>query len=571
MVFQGLPIATPGAIGRVDTSGLTAGGTAAVSAVGASTLNEHDGVCEVLTGGVVGTDQIVLGLSLDGGRTAKRVRLGSASTYTIPYENVLLSFTGTLVAGDEFTWHSSAPRSDASGWALARAALAAQMKAFRSIVLCGDLVNDTEASALLTHVNAYKTENERAVYARASISDRAPLASLSTAVHTKNGTATLTFETDDDTITRSGGSWISDGFAVGDVIVTSSVTNAGPYVVTAVSTLVLTVETDDLADEGPSSTITVTGSMGLTFISATDIVTRSSGSWVADGFRVGDVVTVAGATSAGEYTVAAVDALDLDLGAGLTDEVVAAGTCTIVAGQTKAAWMATQDAEFAPVDAEYRLSLSAGRGRTTSPLTSWYFRRPSGWFASIREYQHDLQIAPWRKSDGPTGADLNDEAGNLGEWDDRVDGEAACAARFTAFRTFANGPSGAYVAQSLTRASDSSLLSHTHHVAVVDLAENVVQASTEDACIGANILLEDDGTATRASLSLIEDRVNTAIRRALLDPGKEGPRASNAYWAADTTVIFNVPEPELLGTLTIVLNGTVHSVATTIRVASGGQ
>lgn len=575
ILFQGLPIATPGAIGRVDTTDVTAGGTAAVSAVGASTLNEHDGAVEIITGGVVGTAQIVLALSLDGGRSYRRVRLGTAASYTIPYENVLLTFTGTLVAGDTFTWHSSAPRSDASGWALARSALAAQMKAFRSILVCGDLVNDTEASALLTHLNAYKTENERAIFARANVIDRTPLASLSTAVHTKNGSDTVTF--DDEiaiscTITRAGGSWITDGFAVGDVVTTSSATNPGPYTVTGVSTLVLSFAAGVLgADEGPSSTITITGATGLAFVASTDVVTRSSGSWIADGFREGDVVTVAGATSAGTYTVAAVSALGLDLGAGLSDEVVAAGTCTIVAGQSKAVWMAAQDAEFAPIDGEHRLSLGAGRGRTTSPLTSWYFRRPVSWAATLREYQHDLQIATWRKSDGPTGFDLNDADGNLEEWDDRADGAAACAARFTSFRTWANGPAGAFIAQSLTRASDSSLLSHTHHTAVVNLAENLVQLNTEDAAIGVNLILEDDGTATSASLSLIEDRVNKALQLSLLAPGREGPRASKAKWVSDPTVVFNIPEPVMLGTLTLELNGTVHSVATTIRVVSGGQ
>jgi len=574
VLFQGLPIAVPGAIGRVDTTDLTAGGTAAVSLVGSSTLNEHDGVVEIITGGVVGTSQIVLGLSLDGGRTYRRVRLGTAASYTIPFEGVLLTFTGTLVAGDTISWHASAPRTDASGWALARAALAAQSKAFRSIVLCGDLVNDTEASALVDQINAYKMENERAVFARAGVLDRTPLAALSTAVHTKNGTSSVTF--DDDvaapcTITRSAGSWITDGFAVGDVVTTSSATNPGPYTVTGVTALVLSFGTGVLgADEDPSTTITVTGATGLAFVASTDVVTRSSGSWVADGFRAGDVVTVAGASSAGEYTVVGVTALALDLGDGLSDEVVAAGTCTIVAGQTKAAWLAACDAEFAPVDAQYRISLGAGRGRVTSPLTAWYFRRPVGWAASLREYAHDLQIAPWRKNDGPTGFDLNDAEGNLEEWDDRVDGAAACAARFTSFRTFANGPEGAFIAQSLTRAVESSLLSHTHHTAVVNLAENLVQQSTEDAAIGVSLILEADGTATPSSLSLIEDRVNKALHQGLLAPGREGPRASLATWAADASVLFNVPEPLLLGTLTLVLNGTVHSVATTIRVVSGG-
>jgi len=577
ILFVGLPIATPGAIGRVDTTGNTGTSVVGVTAGVSGALNEHDGVVTVISGGTIGTDQIVLGLSLDGGRTSQRVRLSTASSYVIPNEGVTLSFaSGDLEDGDVvITWHASAPRSDATGWAAARVKLAAQQRSFRKILLCGDLASDTEAAALLAQINAYKTANERAVYCCASVYDREPQAALSTESHAKSGTATLTFADADDTIKRSAGSWITDGFAVGDVVETSSATNAGPFVVTAVTALVLTVEADDLADEGPTATVTVTGYVGLEFTASTDVVTRSSGSWVADGFRAGDVVTVAGASPGGnnngEFTVAAVTALALDLGDGLSDEVAAAGTVTIVAGQTKAAWMAEIDAEFATIDAAPRISLCAGRGRVSSPYSSWYPRRSVAWAVTLREFTHDLHVAPWRKDDGPTGFDLYDADGVLEEWDDRVDGEAGVAARFTCFRTWANGPNGAFIALSLTRASDASLLVQTQNVAVVNLAENLVQLNTENAAIGVSLVLNADGTATTDSLSLTESKVNSALKLGLLTPGREGPRASSAKWTTDASVLYNVAEPVMLGTLDLLLNGTNHSVYTTVRVISGGQ
>ena len=93
--------------------------------------------------------------------------------------------------------------------------------------------------------------------------------------------------------------------------------------------------------------------------------------------------------------------------------------------------MGVLDREFAAVDAESRIDISAGRGRVFSPFSGWFFRRPAAWAASLREYGHDLHVATWRKDLGPTVFDLFDSNNQLVEWDDRVDGGAASAARFT--------------------------------------------------------------------------------------------------------------------------------------------
>ena len=579
ILFVGLPIATPGVVGREDTSGNSGGSVSTVTAGSSGVLGEHDGVVSVLSGGTVGTDQIVLGLSLDGGRTVKRVRLGTGTSYAIPYVGVTLSLTvGTLVAGDVIhTWHGTAPRADSDGVAAAREALAAQQRLSRTWLLIGDLQTDDEAAAVLAQADAYRTDNERFVFCRASVLDREPQASASATSHRMLGAPALTFAevgATGNTITRSAGSWLADGFAIGDVItVSGSDTNDIDFSapITLVTDTVITLDDDDLTDEVGATGVVVTGQPSLTFAAADDTVTRSRGSWLADGFRVGDTVTVSGTVgNDGTYTVAGVTALVLDLGDGVTDESIAIGECTVTAGQTKAEWMASTDAEFASVDAAPRISLAAGRGRVLSPLTRWRFRRSAGWAASLREYQHDLHVAPWRKSDGPTGFDLYDAAGQLVEWDDRVDGGAGSAARFTTLRTWANGPNGAFVAQSLTRASDASLLVQTHNQAVVDLACTVVQSATENV-IGRSLVLNNDGTATSDSLSTITAEVNAALELALLTNRGEGQRASSAAWTPSADDVLNVPEALLTGTLSINLLGTIHSVQTTVRVLSGGQ
>jgi hypothetical protein len=575
ILFSGLPIATPGAIGRENTSGNTGTSVTTLAAGADGVLSEHDGVLEVIRGGTIGTDQILLSLSMDGGRTTRRVRLGTAASYAIPYFGVTVSFGGgTLVAGDVIhTWHATGPRSDSTGWAAAFTALAAQQKQVRSIVLVGDLQTATEAAAFRDLLNAYQTSHGRYVYGRAGVLDRLPLATLGAPTYRMTGAPTITFaevgETG-DTITRSAGSFIADGFQAGDLInVTGSTGNniAAAAPLADVSALVLTLDDDDLVAEGPVSGVTIVGHEALTFAASTGVVTRSRGSWLDDGFRTGDSVTVSGTVSNdGTYTAAGVTATELDLGDGLADEVVRADAVTITAGQTKAAWAAATVAEFASVDDEMRIDLAWGRATKASPLTQWNFRRPPSWAAALREYSPkiDLHVPVWRKDDGPTGWKLATT-----DWDDRVDGNAGCLNRFTSFRTWGNGPNGAFIARSLTRALDSSLMVDTHNVHVVNLACATAQLATENA-VGRVLRLNADGTATRDSLATIVSKVNAALEQALLTNAKgEGPRASAAKWTPAADDDFTVADPVLNGVLELLLNGTIVRVNTVTRVTSG--
>ncbi len=572
-IFVGLPIGTPGTIGREDTSGNTNTCVTTVVAGGSGVLAEHDGVWTVIDGGTIGTDQIVLGLSMSGGRETKRIRLGTATSYVDPYFGVTTSFgAGDLTEGQTIhTWHGSAPKCDPTDLAAARAALAAGEGAFRSILLIGDLTSSDDADDFLTELNAYETENERFVYGRASVYDRIPQAELGHTTWQKSALGTLTFETATDTITRSAGSWLTDGFAVGDwVTFSGTASNNASGRITVLTATVMTT-TANLNNEGPVAGAACVGQTAIIIDDSSETIERSRGSWFDDGFRDGDSITLAG-TNAGTFVISTLTATVMTLGAGDidSDATFGAALITLVAGQTKAAWMAEIAAEFASVDAAFRIDMSAGRGRIASPFTGWRLRRPAAWAASIREYQHDLHIATWRKDDGPTGFDLFDADGVLAEWDDRVDGEAASANRFTSFRTWANGPRGAFIAQSLTRADDASLLSQTHNVAVVNLACTTTQINTENV-IGRSLVLNDDGTATTDSLNTIQTEVNAALELALLQNRGEGQRASKAVWTPSADDILNVPEALLTGVVELNLNGTIHSVDTQVSVISGGQ
>ncbi len=450
-------------------------------------------------------------------------------------------------------------------------------------MVIGDVANATVAGYVATQVGAYETADKRFTMARAQVSDRLPLASLSNNIVRMTGTPTLTFAEVDvtgDTITRSAGSFITDGFVAGmAVTVAGAVDSNNNFVnkkVTTVGALVLTLDTEDLSAEAATAGCTVTGSTGITFaeVGTADTITLSGGgNWLTDGFAVGDNVTIAGSTSNNITTtgyIATLTATVLTLtvvGDDLADEFNGAAAVSITKGQTMAAYVAAQDAAFASVDGKKRLSLGMGRLRKESPITGFSFRRPVQWAASVREYSHDVHHPTWAKEDGPLdGWSLEDTNGTLVEFDERVNG-GGLAARFTVARSWGNGPNGAFIAMDLTRETEGSTLQYTHNMAVANVFCTIVQAKTEN-IVGKTPQLKDDGTATAAALQVLEESVNTDVKQALMHefvPG-EGPRASKAVWNASTDDVLSGVDATLTGVGKLIVNGTVVHVNTLVAV-----
>ena len=151
------------------------------------------------------------------------------------------------------------------------------------------------------------------------------------------GSPTLVFtpgqNTTPATIDRSTGSWLSDGFAPGDIItVSGTLENNGNYTIGSISTdgaalaLVPGPTNVNLVDE-ISSAATVDG-LGT--------LMRSSGSWITDGFAPGQTIQIAGTgKNNGSYTIQALssDGTTLYLPASsLQSETTSAGTITATAG-----------------------------------------------------------------------------------------------------------------------------------------------------------------------------------------------------------------------------------------------
>lgn len=576
-IFIGVPIATQGVLGQVNTVGNTGSSTVSITAGTNGPLEETQGIVKVLAGGTVGTSQILLSVSQDGGSKYKTVRLGTALSYTTPYSNLIISATvGTLVTGDTIlTWKTTAPICDTAGVTLARQSLAAQQKLSKKWIIISDAPDLTFANGVLAQCLTYETANERFQGARVQVRDfvtQAVMSKTSVSISTQ-----MTFAEvggTGDTATRSAGSFLADGVVVGDIpTVSGTVSNnvVGVDKISAVTATVATFGSDDLNPESNVTTARITFWGSLTFALAGRTVTRNRGSWIDDGFRVGQFVTIAGTSTANDQ--ASIQILTVShtvitfvTGTVLVDSVKSVQNVTITVGETKAQWVTSIESTFATIDSAPRINLGAGRARKLSPMTDWNYRRPVQWAAAIREMQHDVHIPTWRKDVGSLpGWSLLDATQQLVEYDDRVDGSGLSAARFTSFRSWANGPQGTFISLDLTRDVDGGRLSYAHNQDVVNLCQTLVHGATEY-LIGNTPQLNPDGTATSDALADIKERVNAPLRRELYKNLGEGNRCSFVEWSPSATDDLSVPGATLTGAVELNLNGVIHSTATVIKV-----
>ena len=588
VLFVPVPIATPGVVGRFNVSGNT--NTSVVSvAVGAyGSLDELDVQVRVnaSSGAVVGTDQIVIDYSLDDGVSWKTgVRVGTASTYTIPNIGHVLSFGGgSLTANDTvLTYHSTAPMWDAAGFAAAKTALAAQSLKSRAWYVEGAITSSVFAGYVTTAINAYQTSDARSMYAKCALPDRLPYATLSHDLVRMTGAPTVTVlevGAGGDTATRGAGSFVADGFHTGGTVrITGAVASGGHNNVTGVATVAAGVLTFpsagvDLDNEGPISGVSMTCETTLTFAlnaGSPDTITRSSGSWLSDGFRVGDSVTITGSLLAnnvtGVITVCTATVMTFATGTLTADEVIGASVITMIAGQTKAQHLIAMNAAFASVTSQPRLDLGHGRARTLSPILNAYVRRNANYFDTIASFMHDIHVATWAPANGPLdGVSIEDTDGTIVEHDERLD-SGALAAGFTCLRSWAEKAKGeVYVARSVTRAEADTLLSATENMAVACLAQNLAQEEAVNA-VGQNLVLNADGTATGEALSSITDKINSTLARNLLaDKEGEGQRTSLASVTLAADDDLSGVDATLNGVVNVKLNGKIAHFALNVRV-----
>ncbi|MBA3030402.1 MAG: DUF4347 domain-containing protein, partial [Desulfobacteraceae bacterium] len=154
-----------------------------------------------------------------------------------------------------------------------------------------------------------------------------------------NGPSQLTFTDagdNGDTITRSSGSWVEDGFAIGDAItISGSNANDNTYVIkdilndgTLDNAVLVLADGYFLSNEANTSgiratlltrgeTATYSGTAAQLTLThhadRADWITRDSGSWIKDGFAVGDSIAVTTGEKVTTFTITEVSELSITL------------------------------------------------------------------------------------------------------------------------------------------------------------------------------------------------------------------------------------------------------------------
>ena len=556
ILFARLEEATAGAISNVDLTNVS--GTSEPSFNGTPFDDEelkvlvaddgNDGA-----GGNVGTSGIVIQVSRDGGRTlGRKIRLGTATSYAIPNTGVTVSFgAGTLKTGDYATCVATSPKWDATSLAAAITELVNRTDLPRAILVCGDCAGQTELRDVIAQAQALAGVNR---FSRlfCSLRDYFPRAVFqgSKVITAALAGQTVTVAATGKTFTRSAGSFITDGFAVGDEVTWAGFStsgNNGPNIITTLTATVMTCAAASLTDESAAadtSCSTASGGESVTVAASGKTYTRSGGSWITEGFKVGTQVVFGGFAEAdnnGPKTITDVTATVVTVSETCADEATVYGV-TAIATETDSQWStalagvvgSTPSTELV----EKGVSPFAGRARRVSPTDGSMKRRPAAWFTLIRWMQHDPQIAPYRTADkGLDGVTITDANGKPEDHDERTMG-GLLDSRISCLRTYSeyNLP-GVYVALSLTLDAEGTPLSRLQVAGVSDIISTVVQGETA-LKLGSEVETNDDGTLTEAEARRIELGVLGQLKAKVLSPGAiDGrPAASSITFSISRTV-----------------------------------
>jgi hypothetical protein len=599
-----LPCSAPGIIRTQIQMGT--GTSAATVGVGSDgSLERVDGLARVVQGGAVGVDQIQAEYSLDGGSVWTLFRLGTASSYAIPRTGQVLSFApGTLVEDEEvLSWTSSAPTPADADITTGRENLAAQGEQSRSWYLIRELEQETDIAQLSAELENYDssgaTPAQRPLQAYAGIRrayDRSGYkAQMSRTRSWMQGDPEITFTQGagppNDTITRDAGSFVADGFADwslgnGDWITVSGASEAGnngSWKLSAADTLIITLDVAGaLTTDVDASGVSIWTTMGLEFVDGgggDDTLVRGRGSWIDEGFEVGDIFTVVGTVSNdGDYPITdlTADTITVATGSFVAEEISSWGV-TITASVLYPIDAAAMDAEFAPTLGQYKLELSYGHYWNASPAYGARLRYPVALVDMTRSYLIDVSETTWWEeqpgplSRGEEGWKGIDKDGQPFEYDERIH-RRALPASFTCGRTGPNTGSNTYIARALTRAGGSDALTQSHVARVTNAARIIVQRKTQALTGRTFITTRPDAQGRQflqpRAISVIEGSVNGELARQLLGTTRRGEdaRVSAVSWVAARDDDFSVQNPILHGTLTVQSRKAIVTIDTAVEV-----
>lgn len=594
-----LPITTPGKIRWQRQAGTgTSAPTVAVGPDGS--LERVDGAARIVRGGVVGVDQIQFEYSLDGGNFWELVRLSTNTSYTIPRIGQALSFAGgTLITGETvLTWASDGPKMSGSDIAAGLEKLKQQQRQSRGWFLVLDIEREQDVGPYWSAANDYDAV-ERPVQAHAGLRparDRSGYkAQLSRVRSWMQGSPLITFvegaDPPNDSLTRNAGSFVDDGFAewvgVADWITIAGAvisSNNGTYQLQSAGSGSLGVTTATaFTASADDPDVTIWTTPGLEFVDGgggDDTLVRGRGSWLDEGFEIGDTFTVAGTSSNdATYTITDLSADTITVATGsFTAEEISSWDVQIYIPVFYPVDVAAMDAEFAPVigtaPTDYHLELGYGRAWYPSPTYGGARMRYSGAFHDfVRSFQRDLAETTWEEDVGAMAeVGFLDNDGLPFEYDENYY-QAALPAGFTCLRTWPNEPIGAvYIARGLTRHAGSGPLTQSHYARVTNLGRIVAQRTTQR--FAGKVIVTKPANAlgqkfpTAQSLGTLRTKVEAELVANLggQTRGGAGPRASVATYTPDPTADYAQQNPIQRGTLRLEVLGTIVELETTVEV-----
>lgn len=588
ILFSGLTAAVAGEISHVDNTKMKGSSTA--SFTGAPFDDEqlqvkvaddgNDG-----NGTDVGTAGISIQYSRDGGLTWSRaLRLGTATSYAIATVGVTVNFSaGTLKTGDIASCVCTAPMWDSAAITAAISALLKRADKPRAILVCGDCPDRTTLQELIAQAAALRAGN-RFTQLFFSLRDYLPPATFqgSRTFEASLSAAIVTVNAAGKTYTRTTGSFLTDGLQVGDTVNWAGFVNGGNnghHVITALTATVMTVA-EVLVDEvNVADTTCSTLGQSLTATAATKKYTRTVGSWLTEGFAVGQTATFTGFVNAennGDHLITDVTATDLTVAEVLVDETPAVFGVTASAKELDSTWTAALGGVVGDTLAtellDQGVSPYGGRGRRVSPTDGSNKRRPAAWWTLIRWMQHDPAVAPHRVSDGALGGGditIVDANGDPEDHDERTMG-GLLENRISCLESKDDRP-GVFVSLALTLDDDDAVLSRVQTKGVSDIICDIVQTETSSK-LGSSVETKKDGTLTEAAARAIEDHVRGAVQKKVLVKGPlDGEPQASSIDSITISRTANVLQP---GTLVPTVTkwtplGTLEQITNTVQANSG--
>lgn len=555
VLFGKLATTTAAAISNVDTTGVL--GTSLVTFTGTPFDDAQLQVsCEAAF--TVGTAGGLIAYSKDGGVSwSGNIRVGTATSYAIPDTGVTVNFAaGTLVLNDVASCVTSSPKWGAQAITDAFTALKAFNALPRAVIVLGDISDTTHLQAITTAILDYETSVNR--FSRVICQARDYYAQAvfqgGEARYANLTGQTVTIAASGETYTRSAGSFLVDGFQVGDEVTWAGFSNSannGPQVITTLAGTVMTCSGSTLVNESTvanTTCSTVGDGEAITVAASGKTYTRSGtlASFITEGFKVGQTVIFSGFSNTannGPHVLTTVTAGALTAAEVLVDEATKY-QIKATANETDSNWRASIEsivgASPSSLIVSHKTLIAGGRARRKSNVDGFFKRRPASWPLLIRWMQKDVKTAPGRVEDqGLAGWTITKSDGTHEDHDERVDG-GLLSMRIACLRTFAEiGINGVYVALAVTLDNDDAPMSRLQVGGVADVGSNIVQSETTKK-LQSNLELKTDGTIQPYEAIRIQEGVLAELKKNLLatnlggtDPG---PRASDVTFTLDTTV-----------------------------------